>query len=70
MIEVENLSKVYGSEYSEPAVRGVSFRVGKGEIVGFLGPQRRGQDDNDAHPHLLHGAFSGHGAYSWPRHSG
>ncbi|HEX8238005.1 MAG TPA: ATP-binding cassette domain-containing protein [Abditibacteriaceae bacterium] len=43
MIEVENLSKVYGSEYSEPAVRGVSFRVGKGEIVGFLGPNGAGK---------------------------
>src|SRR5207245_2408867 len=35
MIEVEHLSKSYGPVR---AVNDVSFRVGRGEIVGFLGP--------------------------------
>ena len=29
----------------------VSIEVGTGEIVGVLGPQRRGQDHADARPH-------------------
>jgi ABC-2 type transport system ATP-binding protein len=40
MIEVENLSKAYGAAR---AVDGVSFRVGKGEILGFLGPNGAGK---------------------------
>ncbi|HZY84399.1 MAG TPA: ATP-binding cassette domain-containing protein [Gemmataceae bacterium] len=41
VIEVENLSKTYpdGTE----AVRGVSFRVGRGEFFGFLGPNGAGK---------------------------
>ena len=34
-IEVKNLLKVYGDQ---KAVNDISFKVGKGEIVGFLGP--------------------------------
>src|SRR4029079_6391318 len=34
-IEVKNLLKVYGEQ---KAVNDISFKVGKGEIVGFLGP--------------------------------
>ncbi len=40
VIDVEDLTKVYGSHH---AVRGVSFRVGRGEILGFLGPNGAGK---------------------------
>jgi ABC-2 type transport system ATP-binding protein len=40
MIEVENLTKRYGRT---TAVNGVSFRVQKGEILGFLGPNGAGK---------------------------
>lgn len=40
MIEVDNLVKYYG-DY--PAVRGVSFSVPKGRVVGFLGPNGAGK---------------------------
>jgi ABC-2 type transport system ATP-binding protein len=40
MIEVENLTKRYGRA---TAVDGVSFRVEKGEILGFLGPNGAGK---------------------------
>ena len=40
MIEVTNLTKRYGRQ---TAVDGVSFRVEKGEIMGFLGPNGAGK---------------------------
>lgn len=40
MIEVENLTKIYGSS---PAIQDVSFKVEPGEIVGFLGPNGAGK---------------------------
>ncbi|GAB4368605.1 MAG: ABC transporter ATP-binding protein [Elainellaceae cyanobacterium] len=40
MIEVEHLSKVYGST---PAIKDVTFSVEKGEILGFLGPNGAGK---------------------------
>ena len=40
MIVVEQLTKYYG-EY--PAVRGVSFEVPRGRVVGFLGPNGAGK---------------------------
>ncbi len=39
-IEVENLSKVYGEQ---KALDKVSFKINKGEIVGFLGPNGAGK---------------------------
>ncbi|MDJ0733209.1 MAG: ABC transporter ATP-binding protein [Nostocaceae cyanobacterium] len=40
MIEVEHLSKVYGST---PAITDVTFNVEPGEILGFLGPNGAGK---------------------------
>ena len=40
MIEVQNLSKSYGHK---PAVNGVSFKVARGDILGFLGPNGAGK---------------------------
>ncbi|MDF5725597.1 MAG: ABC transporter ATP-binding protein [Rhizonema sp. PD37] len=40
MIEVEHLSKVYGST---PAITDVTFNVEQGEILGFLGPNGAGK---------------------------
>ncbi|MFM7731046.1 MAG: ATP-binding cassette domain-containing protein, partial [Flavobacteriales bacterium] len=39
-IEVNNVTKKYGSQ---DALKGVSFRLSKGEIVGFLGPNGAGK---------------------------
>jgi ABC-2 type transport system ATP-binding protein len=40
MIEVENLTKRYGDF---TAIKGVTFNVGEGEVVGFLGPNAAGK---------------------------
>jgi ABC-2 type transport system ATP-binding protein len=40
MIEVEHLSKLYGSTF---AIEDVTFSVAKGEILGFLGPNGAGK---------------------------
>ena len=40
MIEVKNITKKYGDQL---AVNNISFRIKKGEIVGFLGPNGAGK---------------------------
>src|SRR5262245_7411239 len=40
LLEVRDLQKTYGRR---PVVRGVSFHVGAGEIVGLLGPNGAGK---------------------------
>jgi ABC-2 type transport system ATP-binding protein len=40
LIEVENLTKFYGSH---PAVKNISFRAERGEILGLLGPNGAGK---------------------------
>src|ERR1700749_1791836 len=39
-ITVNNLTKIYGEQ---KAINDISFKVGKGEIVGFLGPNGAGK---------------------------
>jgi len=39
-IEVDNISKIYGEQF---ALKNVSFKINKGEIVGFLGPNGAGK---------------------------
>ena len=48
MLEVKNLEKHFGDFV---AVKGVSFSVKAGEVLGFLGPKRRGKiyDNEDDH---------------------
>ena len=40
MIKVENLKKAFGQKY---AVKGVTFSVARGEVLGFLGPNGAGK---------------------------
>ena len=44
-IVVEGLERAFGEV---KAVQGIDLEVAEGEIYGFLGPERRGQDDDGA----------------------
>ena len=55
MIEVKNLSKSYGNKL---AVNDISFSVGEGEILGFLGPNGAG---NSTTMNILTGYLSSSG---------
>jgi len=56
MIKVENLTKRYAGQ---PAIQDLNFEVGQGEIMGFLGPKRRRQNDHDAHSGQLYASYFG-----------
>ncbi|WP_083753011.1 ABC transporter ATP-binding protein [Actinosynnema sp. ALI-1.44] len=57
VIEVDNLTFTYPGS-TEPAVRGMDFTVGKGEIFGFLGPSGAGKSTTQK---ILIGLLTGHG---------
>lgn len=45
-IVIQDLVKDFGDV---KAVNGLSLEINNGEMFGFLGPSRRGQDDHDQH---------------------
>jgi branched-chain amino acid transport system ATP-binding protein len=55
MLEVRSLDVRYGAV---PAVRGLTFRVGKGEIVGLIGPNGAGKSTT---LHAITGLVPAHG---------
>jgi fluoroquinolone transport system ATP-binding protein len=57
VIRVEGLTFTYPSA-SEPAIRGMDFTVGRGEIFGFLGPSGAGKSTTQK---VLIGLLRGHG---------
>ncbi|WP_020673914.1 ABC transporter ATP-binding protein [Amycolatopsis nigrescens] len=57
VIEVDNLTFTYPGG-DEPAVRGMGFTVGRGEIFGFLGPSGAGKSTTQK---ILIGLLTGHG---------
>ncbi len=59
-LRTQDLTKSYGGR---TVVRGVSLEVNSGEVVGLLGPERRGQDHDLLHDGRADGARFG------PRHS-
>src|SRR6476660_5890471 len=65
VIRVEDLTFTY-PKTGDPAVRGMNFMVGRGEIFGFLGPSGAGKSTTQK---LLIGLFRGHGgdAAVWGR---
>ncbi len=58
MIEVKNLNFSYGKD--KPALQGLNFSVGDGEIFGFLGPNGSGKSTTQK---ILTGILKGHGGY-------
>ncbi len=65
VISVRGLTFTYPKS-SEPAVRGMDFAVGRGEIFGFLGPSGAGKSTTQK---LLIGLLRGHGGQAtvWGR---
>ncbi len=65
VIEVRDLEYTYPKS-EQPAVRGMDFTVGRGEIFGFLGPSGAGKSTTQK---LLIGLLRGHGGQSmvWGR---
>ena len=51
MIEVDHLSKYYGPV---TAIRDLSFSVAARRDSGFLGTQRRRENDHHAYPDRIH----------------
>ena len=43
VLELDRVTKVYGEEPPVPALRGVSFSVGRGELVAIVGPSGSGK---------------------------
>ena len=61
-IEVGGVSKFFGAL---AAVNNLTFSIRKGEVVGFLGPQRLRQDYHDAHAHIFLHARCGQHQHRW-----
>ena len=57
MIRVQDLTFAY-PKATEPAIRGMDFTVGRGEIFGFLGPSGAGKSTTQK---VLIGLLRGHG---------
>ena len=55
-LQIRNLTKVYGQQH---AVNNISFEVGTGEIVGFLGPQWSRQIHHHEDIHQLPATYFG-----------
>ncbi len=47
VIETKDLTKTYGQLH---AINHLDIKLERGDVFGFIGPQRRRQDDHDAHP--------------------
>jgi len=43
VLELDAVTKTYGSDPPVPALQGVSFRIGEGELVAILGPSGSGK---------------------------
>jgi putative ABC transport system ATP-binding protein len=43
VLALERVTKIYGSSQPVPALRGISFRIGPGELVAIVGPSGSGK---------------------------